>query len=100
MLGPEDKGTPEVGGDGRSWDSGSDLCAEWAEPLQTWSPWWEVDSEAPDGDCVSELTCIFLPPKRSHGSAVMASWIKCQAIVERDLEFSFWGDKWLFSDKL
>lgn len=49
---------------------------------------------------VSELTCTFLPPKPSHGSAVMASWIKCQAIVERDLEFSFWGDKWLFSDKL
>lgn len=54
----------------------------------------------PTDDYVSELTCTFLPPKPSHGSPVMASWIKCQAIVERDLEFSFWGDKWLFSDKL
>lgn len=70
---------------------------EWAEPLWTWSPGWKVDSEA--HHCVSELTHTFLSPKPSLNSAVVADWMECPAIVERDLEFSFGGDKWLFSDE-
>lgn len=49
---------------------------------------------------VPELTCTFLPPKPSPSSAVMASWIEGPVIVEKDPEFSFWSDKWLFCDKL